>query len=320
MKKIGILTGSDDVFPSAILDHINEKMMSKASAEFIKLGIVRIDDLSEYDIILDLVTSEIPYYHSYLKHACLSGVTVINNPFLCSANDNFLLVKFAEQLGIDTLKSAILPTKERPQGTHSEHFRNMIFPIVWEEIFDYIGFPAVIKPNSGISINHSFIVYNPEEFHNVYDCSGSRVMMMQESVDYDETFRCFVIGNKVLTVYYDARKPVHMRFYNGEHVIPVKIRKTIEDVSLKFTRAVGLDFNAVDFVLKGKTPYPIDFINAPPKIDHTHMPPNVFSWLLEMLSDMLVNKIKNNANVPVGIFTLPKETKTVKETKKAKLN
>jgi glutathione synthase/RimK-type ligase-like ATP-grasp enzyme len=265
-----------------------------------------------------LVSSEIPFYNSYLKHGCLSGVTVINNPFLCSANDNFLLVKLAEKLGIETLKTAILPTKERPHGTHSEHFRNMIFPIVWEEIFDYIGFPAVIKPNSGISMNNSFIVYNPEEFHNVYDCSGSRVMIMQESVDFDETFRCFVIGSKVYTVYYDSRKPVHMRFYNGEHGIPLKIRKTIEDVSLKFTQSVGLDFNAVDFVLKGKTPYPIDFINAPPKIDHAHMPPNVFRWLVETLADFLVTKNKNNTNIPCGFFSLPSEAKKERKPRKQK--
>jgi glutathione synthase/RimK-type ligase-like ATP-grasp enzyme len=195
----------------------------------------------------------------------------------------------------------------------------MIFPIIWEEIFDYIGFPAVIKPNSGTSMNNAFIVYNPEEFHNVYDSTGSRVMMIQEAVDFEETFRCFVVGkSKVYTAYYDARKPVHLRFYNGEHGIPVKIRKIIEDVSIKFTNAVGLDFNAVDFVLKNKVPTPIDFINAPPKIDHAHMPPIVFRWLVETLSDFLVNKIKSTTHIPYGNFKLPEKSGKENKTRKRK--
>ena len=304
MKKIGFLIGPDEVFPNALIDYINETYSGKSFAESIKVGITQMQQDSGYDVILDLVSSDVPYYTSFLKSEAFKGVNVVNNPYLCNSNDNFLLINLARKLEIPVLKTAILPTKERPYGTHSEHYRNMVFPIIWEELFDYIGFPAIIKPNAGNSFNHAFKVYNPEEFHNVYDTSGSKVMMVQEAVDYDETFRCYVIGNKkVYSVYYDARKPVHMRFYNGEHGIPPKIRKSIESIALQFTNAVGLEFNAMDFVLKDKMPYPIDFINAPPFIDHAHMPPNIFRWLVETLSDYLVNLKVKPSQLPNGIFS-----------------
>ena len=40
-----------------------------------------------YDVIIDRISHEVPYYRTFLKHAVLQGTTVVNNPFMWSADD-----------------------------------------------------------------------------------------------------------------------------------------------------------------------------------------------------------------------------------------
>ena len=69
-------------------------------AEFVKLGGTAMDEPVPYAVIIDRISHEVPYYRTYLKHAVLQGVTVVNNPFMWSADDKLFGASLATKLGV----------------------------------------------------------------------------------------------------------------------------------------------------------------------------------------------------------------------------
>ena len=89
MKKIGIIFGMESTFPPALVDKINSFHDPEVQAELASIGEVRMAEPSPYDVIIDRISHDIPFYRGYLKNAALSGSIIINNPFWWSADDKF---------------------------------------------------------------------------------------------------------------------------------------------------------------------------------------------------------------------------------------
>src|ERR1700704_1817376 len=168
MKKIGILFGMENSFPPAVVDKINSMRVDDAKAEFVKLGGVKMADPSGYRVIIDRISQDIPFYRAYLKNAVLSGTIVINNPFWWSADDKFFNYALASKLGVAIPPTVILPHHKHPEGTTDLSMRNLIYPLNWEEIFDYVGFPAFLKAFSRGGLKHGHKVDNPAELSTAH--------------------------------------------------------------------------------------------------------------------------------------------------------
>ena len=87
MKKIGILFGMENTFPGALVERINEMNVTGVTAEFVQIGDVRMAQACGYDVIVDRISHDIPFYRAYLKNAALCGTRIIINPFWWSADD-----------------------------------------------------------------------------------------------------------------------------------------------------------------------------------------------------------------------------------------
>ena len=81
MKRVGILTGREVTFPESIIRSINEKGNGEVVAEMITVGGIRLDEAKKYDVIIDRISHEVPYYRATLKRMALEGTYIINNPF-----------------------------------------------------------------------------------------------------------------------------------------------------------------------------------------------------------------------------------------------
>ncbi|MDP2053204.1 MAG: hypothetical protein Q8L75_06185, partial [Acidobacteriota bacterium] len=68
MKKIGILFGMENTFPSALVERITAMNVAGVSAEFVQIADVRMAEPCGYDVIVDRISHDIPYYRSYLKN------------------------------------------------------------------------------------------------------------------------------------------------------------------------------------------------------------------------------------------------------------
>src|ERR1700691_894406 len=168
VKKIGILFGMEHSFPPAVVEKVNSMSIEGVEAEVVKLCGVRMDEPKKYDVIIDRISQDIPFYRAYLKNAALHGTIVVNNPFWWTADDKFFNYALAHKLGVAIPPTVILPHNKHPEGTTDKSMRNLIFPLDWEPIFEYVGFPAFLKPYACGGWKHVFKVDTPEEFFHHY--------------------------------------------------------------------------------------------------------------------------------------------------------
>ena len=96
-------------FPPALVEEINSRN-DDVAAEFVQIGGITLDDLYEYDVILDRISQDVPFYRAMLKVAALNGVRVVNNPFWWSADDKFFNYAVAQKAGIPVPRTALLPS------------------------------------------------------------------------------------------------------------------------------------------------------------------------------------------------------------------
>src|SRR3978361_1778407 len=164
MKKIGVLFGMENTFPGALVEKINSMELDGIMAEFVEVGGVEMAKPSPYALIVARISHDVPFYRSYLKNAVLTGTQVINNPFWWSADDKFFNYALASKLGGAVPKTVLLPHKMFPPQINERSVRNLEYPLKWDEIFEYIGFPAFLKPHDGGGWRAVYHVHNWEPF------------------------------------------------------------------------------------------------------------------------------------------------------------
>ena len=305
MKKIGVLFGMENTFPGALVERINS-MNAKTkdgegiSAEFVQVGGVRLDKPPAYAVIVDRISHDIPFYRAFLKHAALFGSVIINNPFWWSADDKFFNYSLAAKLGVAVPPTVILPHKKYPEGTTDRSMRNLEYPLDWDGVFEYVGFPAFLKPVDGGGWRDVHHVHNPGEFFHAYDQSRDLCMTLQGAVKFDEYFRCYVIGQeKVHIMPYDPRRPHHERYLQNPPEYDKKLLARVEKDALTLCRALGYDLNTVEFAVEDGIPYAIDFMNPAPDADVHSVGQANFEWIVNAVTELAVEKAKTAPLTPV---------------------
>ena len=295
MKTIGILFGQERSFPYALADRINQAHAG-VEASPVKVGGVSLDTPKTYDLILDRISQDIPFYRAVLKKAVADGTVVVNNPFWWSADDKFFNNVVAKAVGVAVPKTVILPSNQHPPDTTSQSMSNLVFPLNWEEIFGHIGFPAYFKPYSGGGWKSVYRVKSPEELFDAYKESGQNVMTLQEEIVFTEYFRCYVIGRKhVHVMRYDPREPHANRYVKTPVPIDAKMYDRVHGDCLKLVNALGYDFDTLEFAVRDGIPYAIDFLNPAPDADVASVGPENFEWVLEHASKWLIERVKADA-------------------------
>jgi glutathione synthase/RimK-type ligase-like ATP-grasp enzyme len=299
LKKIGIIFGMEQTFPPALVENINSMKAPGITAELAKVGEVRMAEPSSYAVIVDRISHDIPFYRAYLKNAVLSGTKVINNPFWWSADDKFFNYALAQKLGVAVPPTVVLPHKKHPEGTTDQSMRNLEFPMPWERIFEYIGFPAFLKPFDGGGWKDVHRVDNPQEFFAAYDQSRDLCMTLQRGVKFKEYFRCYVVGQeKVHIMQYDPGAPHHERYVKNAPPVDAKLLARVEKDALTLCRALGYDLNTVEFACEDGIPYAIDFMNPAPDADVNSVGKENFDWIVREVAELAVKKAQEPASQP----------------------
>lgn len=291
MKKIGVLFGQENTFPGALVERINGMEIEGISAEFVQVGGVEVAKPSPYAVIVDRISHDVPFYRAYLKNAVLTGTVVINNPFWWSADDKFFNYALAEKLGVAVPRTVLLPQKHYPPDTNERSFRNLEYPLQWDAIFDYVKFPAFLKPHDGGGWRDVHHVHNREEFFNAYDQSRDLCMTLQAAVNFKEYFRCYVVGqNEVRAMAYDPRRPHAERYVQDPPAYSKTLLRRVEKDALMLCRALGYDLNTVEFAVENGVPYAIDFMNPAPDADRVSVGEANFEWIVDRVAKLAVKK------------------------------
>lgn len=295
MKKIGILFGMEDTFPKAFIDRVNEKNVPGIIAEAVSIDKVMQNTPTDYAVIIDRISQDVPFYRTYLKNAALTGTAVINNPFWWSADDKFFNNCLADTLGVPLPKTAILPSAEHPTDTTSKSFRNLKYPMDWESIFEYVGFPAYMKPYAGGGWKNVYRLENRDMFWEIHGRTGQLVMLLQEEIVFDLYFRVYCLGGKAVKIMpYEPRNPHHLRYVVDGPPAPKKLLDTIKDYTLRLCKGLGYDFNTVEFAVRDGIPYAIDFGNPAPDADINSVGQENFDWVVEEAAKMAIDYVKKH--------------------------
>jgi glutathione synthase/RimK-type ligase-like ATP-grasp enzyme len=307
MKKIGVLFGVENSFPSALVERINmragARSASEIEAEFVLTGAVDLEQMPRYAVIVDRISHDVPFYRALLKHAALNGTTVINNPFWCSADDKFVNCMMARRLGVAVPATVLLPHKELPNDTSDKSMRNLEYPLDWESVFAAVGERGFLKPIDGGGWRDVYEVRRREEFFKAYDQSRDLCMIYQKRVEYTEYFRCYVVGRKAVRVMqYDPRRPHAERYARTPARAMTfharKLYKRMQEDALKLCRALGYEFNSVEFAVENGVPYAIDFLNPVPDADVHSVGEANFEWVVKEVADLAIARAKSAQKAP----------------------
>ncbi len=291
MKMIGVLFGVENTFPGALVDRINSMEVKDIFAEPVKVGAVTMAEPSGYAVIVDRISHDMPFYRSFLKNAVLTGTEVINNPFWWSADDKFFNYALATKLGVAVPKTVLLPPKNYPPQINTESLRNLEYPLQWHTVFDHIGFPAFLKPHDGGGWRDVHHVHSPEEFFRAYDQTRDLCMTLQAAVNFDEYFRCYVVGQReVRTMAYDPRRPHDQRYIQDPPAYDPALLARVEKDALTLCRALGYDLNTVEFAVEDGVPYAIDFMNPAPDADVFSVGAENFHWIVDAVARLAIER------------------------------
>lgn len=294
MKKIGILFGRERSFPMAVIERINSKQEKNIIAEPVLIDKVIQGEASGYTVIIDRISQDVPFYRAFLKNAALCGTAVINNPFWWSADEKFFNNALATKINVPVPKTVILPSKERPDDTIDESFLNLSYPLNWEKIFEYVGFPAYMKPFAGGGWKHVYKLHDANEFYEKYNETGQLVMLLQEEIQFEEYYRCYCIGRKYVRIMsYEPRNPHHLR-YVADFKPSEERLKQMTDIVLRINKYLGYDFNTVELAVKNGVPYAIDFCNPAPDADINSVGQENFDWVVETAATYAIERAKEH--------------------------
>jgi hypothetical protein len=299
MKRVGILVGREKTFPEALIERINERGHGKTVAEYIKLGGVRHDAPPRYDLVIDRISHEVPFYRATLKRMALEGTIIINNPFWWSADDKFFNYSLARKLGVAVPKTVLLPQKDYIPGIVGESLRNLEYPLDWQGIIDYVGLPAILKPFDGGGWKNVSRVNSLAELWAEYDNSGTLCMTLQEFIDFDQFVRCYCVGQEqVMIMAYDPRKPYlsgEQYIHNPDYLAPELAERVEQDVRT-LCSALGYDLNTVEFAIKDNVPYAIDFMNPAPDAELASVGEFYHNWITNAVTDLVFRRLAESSD------------------------
>lgn len=300
--KIGLLRGEENSFPEALIERINQKSAERKldiAAEFIKIEAVQMAEPCEYAVLVDRISQDVPFYRAFLKNAALSGTYVINNPFWWSADDKFFNYSIAHKIGVPIPKTVMLPHNAHPPSTSSQSMRNLVYPIDWYKVFNYVGFPSFLKPHAGGGWKHVYKIHNEEEFFHCYNQTGALCMVLQEGIEFTEYYRCYTVGRKhVHIMRYDPTKPFFEQYLPGNPQPEPKLGEKIKQYCLMINNALGYDLNTSEFAVRDGIPYAIDFGNPAPDCDIKSVNPENFAWIVEHMSELAMERAQQPKQPP----------------------
>lgn len=285
-KKVGVLVGREWSWPPRFLEAVNARGQGVV-AEYVQLGGTRMDEPCRYAVLIDRISHEVPYYRSYLKKAVLDGVSVINNPFMWTADDKFFEASLACKLGVPHPRTVALPNKDYVPGiVRNESLRNLVYPLDWQGLLEYVGLPCVLKDAHGGGWKNVAVCHSLDELLHHYNQSGLLTMVLQEFINWESYYRCLCLGQEdVLVMRYDPRGRKYLA--ETDHVMS-PLGKAIRGHTVTLMQALGYDMCSAEFAVRGGVPYAIDFMNPAPDMDINSLTEPFFEWAVTHMADLAV--------------------------------
>jgi hypothetical protein len=319
MKNIGFLFGNEKKFSQQVINKINEENSSNIIAEPITIGIVNnfnsIKDY-KYDVIFDRFSNAVPFYHSVMKFLTANGIRVVVSSYSHLIEEELTTLSQLKVHKVNVPSTAIVPSKNLPQGIQGIDMQNLQYPLDWDNMFNDIGFPANVKSNNSNDLFDTYRIYSKEDFFFIYDMSGTKTLLYQECIDAQQNIRVFVVGKNKTHLNYELHKAPKDRYSIFTENIDTKIEKNIDDIIKTIRSLLKLDMFIIDVAIDVKDKlYLLNISLFSMNIDNAHFPTETYNWLVDSTADMLIGISEQITKEKAAV--IKKETKTTKDQKNA---
>ena len=188
-------------------------------------------------------------------------------------------------------KTVILPSRDLPADTSDQSFSNLAYPLDWEAIFKYVGFPAYMKPFAGGGWKNVYKLTDMEDFFQKHAETGQLVMLLQEEIVFEEYYRCYCIGGKYVRIMpYEPRNPHHLRYVADFKPSRRTTANRWNKLCCGSINYLGYDFNTVELAVRDGIPYAIDFCNPAPDAERTSVGEENFEWVVETAANYAIER------------------------------
>lgn len=286
---VGVLVGRESSFPPALIEAVNRRGEG-VTAALVKVGTPALGDPAPYDVIIDRISHQVPFYRTWLMHAIVHGARVINDPFSTPPENRFLTASLASRLGIRTPGMVLLPHKEHaPSVNHPDALRNLDYPLDWEGVVRRVGVPCVLREAEGMAGRRVHICRSPEELLGHYDQSGQRLMLVQEYVEWERFIRCVCVGRTEV---------VAVEFSAGERRFPLdqhpgdRMGRWVVEQSRRLSETLEWDLCSVDWAVRGEEGIAID-INPTPVLDAHSLSVGHFEEVVHRVAELALRLAKS---------------------------
>jgi hypothetical protein len=288
-KRVGLLVGREWSFPPAFIDEVNRRDQG-VTAELVSIGAVAMDQPCSYDVLVDRISHEVPFYRTYLKQCLLAGAAVVNNPFMWTADDKFFGAALITRLGVASPRTVVLPNKDYIQGIDREQSLRNLQLVDWDGLVRHVGLPCILKDAHGGGWRDVYVCRTLDELIRNYDQSGLLTMIVQEFIDFEQFVRCMCLGqDEILVMQYD---PKQRRYLADENYLTPAVRDRVVRDCRTIVRALGYDMNSIEFAIRGGVPYAIDFMNPAPDMDIYSLTPPYFEWVVNGMAELVIRLAK----------------------------
>ncbi len=290
-KRIGLLVGREWSWPPAFIEEVHRRDQG-VTAELVSIGAVAMDQPCPYDVIVDRISQEVPFYRTYLKQCVLHGVPVVNNPFMWTADDKFFGAALITKLGVASPKTFALPNKSYVKGIVPEESLKNLQLVDWDGLVRTLGLPVVLKDAHGGGWRDVYICHTKEELLHNYDQTGLMTMVAQEFIKFEQFVRCMCLGqDEILVMQYDPKERKYV--VDDDYLSPALHERVVRDCRT-IVRALGYDMNSIEFAIRDGIPYAIDFMNPAPDMDIYSLTPRYFEWAVTHMADLTIRLAKES--------------------------
>ena len=279
--------GDEPLVERALIERINSEPAIRA--ERVIIGGTAERPITHHHVIFDRMSHLVLHYRSFLRTVALAGTNVTNDPFAVN-DDKFFALSLAARLGLSVPRTVLLPQKGYGHGVDpSRMLGNLEYPLKWNDVGHYAGFPAVLRSavTGGIATQP---VHDMGAVVGAFDHSWDRPTMLQAAV-YSPlaTLRCVCIGG-------ERAVAVELDSQNGQHHAPDGAVGEALEAALKVSRALGLDLNAVEVVVTAAGAWVVDALDPVPHLAPHTLGAEPFDKVMDRLAEHLVDRARRPAH------------------------
>ncbi len=287
IKRIGIVAGREPSFTEALIARLRRE--PAIAAEMVEIGGTAERHVGRYDVVVDRLSPRVPHFRAYLKAVALAGATVINDPFRAGAADRFLALSLAARLGLSVPRTVLLPQKAYAPEIVPEHdLGNLEFPLKWEAIAHYVGFPATIRPLGGRGF---WLVRDLGGLLGAFNASGESVLLLQQQVP-GKHIRAVCAGERAVLLEFDPNRLGYV-YHDDDGWLSAAARARAAESAVTIGRALGYDLWGVELVANGDEVWVIDADNPTPELHREAIGERHFDKLVDWLAEVAAGAARN---------------------------